>query len=179
MTRANEARRTIVGAGVLVLVAVIGSRAVDALWIGLLAAAVLLALGLTDSSVGRGRPVVRGWAWALSAVSAALIVLAVGGLLLQRSVAMEPKWLTATLALAGWSFVISVVGFGASAFATRAVARPAALLLVVALPVGLALDRVVAGLPGGFVRDSGWMIGLTLFGVALIATGRSLRRRLA
>ncbi len=169
--------RLVIAAGHLVLLALLGSWLVDWLWLALLPAVVLLALGAARTENGRGRRLltVRVAGLALASVSLALAGLAIVGLVLQYSAKMEPRWLTAAVTWTGWLFLTGVAAYGLAAAATRSLPRLLSLLLASSLPLGFGLDQAMSRIPGFFLHGAGFNLGAGLFALSLVWIGGKAR----
>jgi hypothetical protein len=136
----------------------------------LLPAAALFGLGLLNLA-RTTPPRVHTLSLLLALASAALLALAIVGLLLQRSVRLEPEWMTGAVEWTGLAFLALVAGFGLTAFSTRPRRRPAYVILALSLPVGFAIDAALGRIPGIFLAGAGFGIGFGLFAIAVIRIG--------
>ncbi len=175
MDKQVAAARLFALAGVLVLVALLGSWLADWLWLALLPAAVLLAVGVAEAGHWRlrGLLAVRVAGLVLASASVALAGLAIVGLLLQYSLRMEPGWLTAAVTWMGWLFLIGAASYGLAAAATRFLPSLPSLLLALSLPLGFGLDQAMARIPGFFLHGTGFYLGGGLFASSLVWLGLS------
>jgi hypothetical protein len=149
----------------------LGSWLFDWLWLALLPAAVLFALGVSKVGHWRGRLEVRVAGLAVAAFSLALAGLAIVGLVLQYSVRMEPPWLTAAVTWTGSLFLVGVAAYGLAAAATRSLPRVPSLLLASSLLLGFGLDQAMARIPGFFLHGAGLNLGAGLFALSLVWIG--------
>lgn len=169
------ARRVLAAAAVLIGIAAFAPNTTHALMWSLLPAAFLVVVGLLD----RPAPVAAGAArlagTATAAALTALVVLAVVGAVVTTTTLLEPAWLDRTTLVVGWATVAAVTWLGA-VIAARPGRRGAGMLLVVALPLGLAFDRAIdAVLPVDFFVH-GVTISLLLLAVAVLRLATTTER---
>lgn len=167
----KRACRAIVASGTLVLVALVGSRFVNWLWLALLPATVLFALGTPRLRHGQNPAAVRIAALLASSISLVLVALALAGMLLQRSLGMEPAWLTRSVTGSSWLFVLGVAAYGLVGAVTRSLPRGAAVILALSLPLGFGLDAAMTLAPGFFLHGAGYYLGVGLFALSLVRIG--------
>lgn len=172
MKAQKRTSRAMVASGSLVFVALIGPRFVDWLWLALLPAAVLFALAIPRLGRGQTPAGVRVAALFTSFVFLVLVGLAVAGLLIQRSLGVEPAWLTLVVTRTAWLSVLGVAAYGVAGAVTRSLPRPAALTLALSLPLGFGLDAVMTQVPGLFLHGAGFYLGAGLFALSVVRLGR-------
>lgn len=167
-----EPRAAVQAGGWLVLAAVLGSIVTDwTMWL-LLPAGLLVAAALHHWAVSAGGASTRIGGLIAAGALVAAAVLTLAGLLVTGRLGMEPDWLVRSTELVGLATMggLAAVGIGQ----VRSDERLTGLLLTVALPVGLAIDRfLAANLHQGFVlHGGGFYLAAILLAVGLIRLGR-------
>lgn len=171
---ASARGRALAFAGVLVLVALAGALAVDALWPALLPAAALLAFGVAPRPRQAGGAVLRNAGGLLALASLGLVFLAVAGIYLDWARHFEPAWLGRAVSWAGLLFLAGTLIYGLAAAKALASQRRISILFAFSLPAGWALDQGLSKVTGLFLSGFGLYLGLGIFGLSLIYIGRAV-----
>jgi hypothetical protein len=90
---------------------------------------------------------------------------------------VEPAWVGWIATVSGAAIVIAALVIVGAILRRGRGSRPTGLLLALALPLGLGIDRLLEtfllpGLPDTFLAGMGFSIGLPLLGIALVRFGR-------
>lgn len=159
--------------GILILITLAGSPLVDALWLALVPSAIALAIGMQKWAGAATSRVERICSVIIAGAAAALVALALIGMFTHGSLRIEPAWLTTATQAAGWTLTGSLAVLGVELGRTRTIRPVLAGLSVMAIPLGLVLDRALATLPAGFIFSSaGFYIGAGLLAIVLIRLAR-------
>jgi hypothetical protein len=171
------AARSISVAGALALLAAAGSQIFDSMWLGLIPAASLLALGMIAMSLrATDVPIARAVMVFTGASAGFLASLAVFGLIIQGH-RFEPPWLAGAISTTGWAFVIALTIFGLDSARRRTLPRGVSILIAAAIPMGLAADRALEFLPGEFfLAHIVPNVAIAVFGIALVRAGFKMGR---
>lgn len=161
-----------------ILVALAGGLVADPFWLALLAAALFLipAIRALKASYGPVRAPGALGGTILQGSSAALLILALLGTLTETRLGIEPRWLSILVMWSGIAFLMGAFLFGIGIFFTRVVPRQAAMMFALSLPLGLALDSATRSIPGFFLADAGFYLGMGLFALAIIRLGTARTR---
>lgn len=174
-----RSRRLIAVSGWLVLAAVAGAIAVDALWWALTPAAGFLAVGLLMRPAFAADGLARLGASALAGALLASLATSALGVLVVAQKGFEPVWVGRLTTVAGVAILVAALMLG-TGIAVRG-RRSAMLGVLVAgsLPLGFGIDSITRSvLPRGiFFADAGLLLGLLLLAIALIRLGSGVRQR--
>ena len=173
-----------VGAGSLILVALIGPSVGDWLWLALVPAAGLMMLaarGLHSWQAGRDGMFGRVGALVLQGSSLLLLLSALAGAVTAALLGFEPAWMATIDSSSAWLFLLGVMLFGSAAAIAGALPRGSAVTFAASIPLGLALDAVAQRLagsagatwvaPGTLLSGVGFYMGLGTFALSLLRMG--------
>jgi hypothetical protein len=180
-----------VGAGSLILLALVGPSAGDWLWLALVPAAgfmVLAARGLHTWQAGRDGLLGRVGALLLQGGSLLLLLSALANAITTTLLGLEPAWMATLDTSSAWVFLLGVILFGTGAVIAGALPRGSAVAFAGSIPLGFALDAVAERLagsadatviaPGALLSGVGFYVGLGIFALSLVRMGLMARRPL-
>ncbi len=166
--------RLVGAAGWLIVLATIAPLTVDVLWWALLPAAVLLACGLLTRPTFAAEGPSRAGSVSLAGALVLALIVTMSGWIVEARLGIEPGWAVVTTTVVSSALVATTALLGL-AIAVDGRPRIAGLLLAVAVPLGLGIDRAVSTLvPFGafFLDGAGIFPGFILLAGALIRLAR-------
>lgn len=178
-----------VGAGSLILLALVGPSVIDGLWLALVPAAGLLVLaarGLHSWQMGRDGLLGVVGALGLQGGSVLLLLSALAGAVTNTSLGVEPAWMTVVDTGSAWLFLLGAILFGTAAAIAGVLPRGSAVAFAASIPLGLAFHAVAERMagsaqvtwiaPGALLAGVGFYLGLGIFALSLIRMGLAARR---
>jgi hypothetical protein len=178
-----------VGAGSLILLALVGPSVAEWLWLALVPAAGLMVLatrGLHSSQAGRDGMIGVVGAFVLQGGSLLLLLSALANAITTTLLGLEPVWMAALDTSSAWVFLLGVILFGTAATIAGMLPRGTAAAFAASIPLGVALDAVAERMagsaqptliaPGELLSGAGFYVGLGIFALSLVRLGLIARR---
>jgi hypothetical protein len=178
-----------VGAGSLILLALVGPSVADWLWLALVPAAgvmVLATRGLHTWQAGRDGVLGRVGALVLQGGSLLLLLSALANAITTTLLGFEPAWMATLDTSSAWVFLLGVILFAIAAAIAGPLPRGSAVAFGASIPLGFALDAVAERMagsaeatliaPGELLSGVGFYAGLGIFALSLLRMGLMARR---